>query len=121
MGRMISWKTLKKRTCCDNSLIRQDGFHDYYSIRDPLFFPLNRKMLLTDVLFTMINLKGITLSLESSHPGMELSKPSYLKQHMKINPLAIFELYHLYNKTFYEEQIDRACETIGGSQPFLVV
>lgn len=51
-------------------------------------------MPLTDLLFTMLNRKGITLSLElrnymnTAHPGMELSKTGYLKQRMKLNPLA---------------------------------
>ena len=160
-------------------------------------------MPLTDLLFTMLNRKGITLSLElrnymkTAHPGMEISKPGYLKQRMKLNPLAFYELYRHHNRNFYaepgfstfqgylvlaadgsginipttgetlkefgtssrkgtkpqaaiglgclydvmnrmilesdccrckfdemslaEEQIGRVCETIGGSQPFLVV
>ena len=160
-------------------------------------------MPLTDLLFTMLNRKGITLSLElrnymnTAHPGMELSKTGYLKQRMKLNPLAFYELYRHHNRNFYaepgfstfqgylvlaadgsginipttgetlkefgtssrkgtkpqasiglgclydvmnrmilesdccrckfdemslaEEQIGRVCETIGGSQPFLVV
>ncbi len=132
-----------------------------------------------------------------AHPGMEISKPGYLKQRMKLNPLAFYELYRHHNRNFYtesgfstfqgylvlaadgsginipttretleefgtssrkgtkpqasiglgclydvmnrmilesdcckckfdemrlaEEQIDRVCETIGASQPFLVV
>ncbi|WP_289705066.1 IS4 family transposase [Bacteroides acidifaciens] len=160
-------------------------------------------MPLADLLFTMLNRRGITLSLELrnymkiAHPGMEISKPGYLKQRMKLNPLAFYELYRHHNRNFYtesgfstfqgylvlaadgsginipttretleefgtssrkgtkpqasiglgclydvmnrmilesdcckckfdemrlaEEQIDRVCETIGASQPFLVV
>ena len=55
-------------------------------------FVRKRKMPLTDLLFTMINRKGLTLTLELrnymrlSHPGTEISKPGYLKQRMKLNP-----------------------------------
>ena len=38
-----------------------------------------------------------------AHPGMEISKPGYLKQRMKLNPLAFHELYHFHNKNFYVE------------------
>ena len=53
-------------------------------------------MPLTDLLFTMLNRKGITLSpepgnyMKTAHPGMEISKTGYLKQRMKLNPLATF-------------------------------
>ena len=66
-------------------------------------------MPLTDLLFTMLNRKGITLSLElrnymkTAHPGMELSKTGYLKQRMKLNPLAFYELYRHHNRNFYAE------------------
>ena len=66
-------------------------------------------MPLTDLLFTMINRRGITLSLElrnymkTAHPGMEISKPGYLKQRMKLNPLALYELYRHHNRNFYAE------------------
>ncbi len=62
----------------------------------------------TDLLFTMLNRKGITLRLElrnymrTAHPGMEISKPGYLKQRMKLNPLMLVYKYgqeklnHLY-------------------------
>jgi len=64
-------------------------------------------MPLKDLLFTMINRRGITLSLElrnymkTAHPGMEISKPGYLKQRMKLNPLAFYELYRHHNMNFY--------------------
>lgn len=66
-------------------------------------------MPLSDLLFTMINRRGITLSLElrnymkTAHPGMEISKPGYLKQRMKLNPLAFYELYRHHNRNFYAE------------------
>lgn len=46
-------------------------------------FTRNRKMPLKDVLLTMINRKGLTLTLELrnymkiSHPGEHISKPGY--------------------------------------------
>lgn len=72
-------------------------------------FVRKRKMPLTDLLFTMINRKGLTLTLELrnymklSHPGTEISKPGYLKQRMKLNPDAFLDLYRYHNKNFYSE------------------
>lgn len=66
-------------------------------------------MPLKDLLFTVINRRGITLSLElrnfmkTAHPGMEISKPGYLKQRMKLNLLAFYELYRHHNRNFYAE------------------
>ena len=34
---------------------------------------------------------------------MEISKPGYLKQRMKLNPLAFYELYRHHNRNFYAE------------------
>ena len=99
-------KNSQKRTCCDISLIHQDGFHDFCRDGNPSSFIRNRKMPLTDLLFTMINRRGITLSLElrnymkTAHPGIEISKPGYLKQRMKLNPLAFYELYRHHNRNF---------------------
>ena len=72
-------------------------------------FIRNRKMPLSDLLYTMINRKGLTLTLElrnymkTFHPGTEISKPGYLKQRMKLNPDAFLDLYHYHNKNFYSE------------------
>lgn len=66
-------------------------------------------MPLKDVLLTMINRKGLTLTLElrnymkTSHPGEPISKPGYLKPRMKLNPDAFLDLYHFHNKNFYSE------------------
>lgn len=38
-----------------------------------------------------------------AHPGVEISKPGYLKQRLKLNPLAFYELYRYHNKNFYSE------------------
>ena len=72
-------------------------------------FVRNRKMPLQDLILTMINRKGLTLTLElrnymkTAHPGTEISKPGYLKQRMKLNPDAFLDLYHYHNKNFYSE------------------
>lgn len=72
-------------------------------------FTRNRKMPLTDILLSMINRKGLTLTLELrnymkiSHPEKSISKPGYLKQRMKLNPDAFLDLYHFHNKNFYSE------------------
>ena len=102
-------KNSQKHTCCDISLIHQDEFYDFCRNGNPASFIRNRKMPLTDLMFTMINRRGITLSLElrnymkTAHPGMEISKPGYLKQRMKLNPLAFYELYRHHNRNFYAD------------------
>lgn len=102
-------KKSQKRTCCDISLLHQDKFQDFCRDGNSSSFTRNRKMPLSDLLFTMIDRRGITLSLElrnymkTAHPGIELSKPGYLKQRMKLNPLAFYELYRHHNRNFYAE------------------
>ena len=102
-------KNSQKHTCCDISLIHQYEFHDLCRNGNPASFTRSRKMPLTDLMFTMINRRGITLSLElrnymkTAHPGMEISKPGYLKQRMKLNPLAFYELYRHHNRNFYAD------------------
>lgn len=72
-------------------------------------FTRRRKLPLNDLLLSMINRKGITLKLELrnfmsiTHPGMEISKPGYLKQRLKLNPEAFKELYHYHNRNFYQD------------------
>lgn len=68
-----------------------------------------RKMPLEDLVYSMINRKGLTLKLELrnymkiTHPGVEISKPGYLKQRMKLNPEAFKVLYQSHNKNFYQD------------------
>jgi len=70
--------------------------------------PESEKMPLQDLLFTMINRKGLTLALELrnymklAHPGVSISKPGYLKQRMKLNPDAFLELYKYHNRNFMQ-------------------
>ena len=72
-------------------------------------FVRNRKMPVSDLVFSMINRKGLTLKMELrgymniSHPGTQISKPGYLKQRMKLNPEAIKYLYQFHNKNFYAD------------------
>ncbi len=102
-------KNSQKRTCCDISLIHQDEFHDFCRNGNMSSFIRNRKMPLKDLLFTMTNRRGITLSLElrnymkTAHPGMGISKPGYLKQRMKLNPLVFYEPCRHHNRNFYAE------------------
>jgi hypothetical protein len=62
-----------------------------------------------DLAFSMINRKGLTLKLELrgymniSHPGIQISKPGYLKQRMKLNPAAFVDLYRFHNRNFYSD------------------
>lgn len=66
-------------------------------------------MPLDDLAFSMISRKGLTLKLELrgymniSHPGVQISKPGYLKQRMKLNPEAFIDLYRFHNRSFYSD------------------
>ena len=64
-------------------MIHQGDFQDFCRNGHSLSFIRNRKMPLTDLLF--------------------ISKPGYLKQRMKLNPLAFYELYRYHNRNFYAE------------------
>lgn len=72
-------------------------------------FTRQRKLPLQDVLRSIINRRGLTLTLELrnymkiAHPGEKISKPGYLKQRMKLNPEAFSHLYHFHNKNFYAD------------------
>jgi len=86
-------------------------------------FVRNRKMPMDDLAFSMINRKGLTLKLELrgymniSHPGIQISKPGYLKQRMKLNPEAFIDLYQFHNRNFYSDP-DAELHTFNG---FLVL
>lgn len=89
--------------------MESDSFADICRNGNHGSFTRNRKMPLKDILLSMINRKGLTLTLElrnymkCSHPGEHISKPGYLKQRMKLNPDAFLDLYHFHNKNFYSE------------------
>lgn len=99
-------KNSQKHTCCDISLIHLDEFHDFFKNGNPSSFIRNRKMLPKDILFIVINRRGITLSLElrnfvkTVHSEMEISKPGYLKQRMKLDLMAFYVPYHHLTGTF---------------------
>lgn len=87
--------------------IRSDFFAEMCRNGFPNVFVRNRKMPLTDLVCSMINRKGLTLKMELrgymniSHPGVQISKPGYLKQRMKLNPKAFVDLYQFHNRNFY--------------------
>ena len=87
----------QKRFIMDVNRIQSTEFVSFCRNTE-ICFVRNRKMPLSDLLFTMINRKGLTLTLELrnymkiSHPGTEISKPGYLKQRMKLNPDAFLDL-----------------------------
>ena len=86
-----------------------DEFKAFCRSGNKNYFTRIRKMPLQDLLFTMINRKGLTLALELrnymklAHPGVSISKPGYLKQRMKLNPDAFLELYKYHNRNFYAD------------------
>lgn len=98
----------QKRFIMDIDRIQSDEYASICRIAQNDFIR-NRKMPLQDLLLSMINRKGLTLTLElrnfmkTVHPGTEISKPGYLKQRIKLNPDAFVDLYHYHNKNFYSE------------------
>ena len=82
----------------DQSTIRTESFLDLCR-NSPNVLIRRRKMPTEDLIYSMINRKGLTLKLELrnymkiTHPGTEISKPGYLKQRMKLNPEAIKFFY----------------------------
>ena len=102
-------KNSQKRVMLDIHKINSNDFKDFCRLHKENNFIRNRKMPLPDLLFTMINRKGLTLTLELrnymkiAHPGVSISKPGYLKQRMKLNPDAFLDLYKYHNKNFYSE------------------
>lgn len=93
----------------DIGRIHSDGFAGICRNGKPNVFVRNRKMPVDDLAFSMINRKGLTLKLELrgymniSHPGIQISKPGYLKQRMKLNPEAFVDLYQFHNRNFYSD------------------
>ena len=93
----------------DVDRIHSDPFIELCRNGNPNVFVRNRKMPLEDLTFSMINRKGLTLKLELrgymniSHPGIQISKPGYLKQRMKLNPAAFVDLYQFHNRNFYSD------------------
>lgn len=93
----------------DIGRIHSDGFAGICRNGKSNVFIRNRKMPVDDLAFSMINRKGLTLKLELrgymniSHPGVQISKPGYLKQRMKLNPEAFIDLYQFHNRNFYSD------------------
>ena len=104
-------KHSQKRTFMDIEKMSSDEFKAFCRSGNKNHFTRIRKMPLQDLLFTMINRKGLTLALELrnymklAHPGVSISKPGYLKQRMKLNPDAFLELYKYHNRNFYADSI----------------
>ena len=102
-------KHSQKRTFMDIEKMTSDEFKAFCRSGNKNYFTRIRKMPLQDLLFTMINRKGLTLALELrnymklAHPGVSISKPGYLKQRMKLNPDAFLELYKYHNHNFYAD------------------
>lgn len=93
----------------DQSVILSDSYVDLCRGDNPHALTRRRKMPVEDLIYSLLNRRGITLKLELrnymkiSHPGTEISKPGYLKQRMKLNPKAIEFLYKNHNKNFYQD------------------
>ena len=86
---MMLMKHSQKRTFMDIEKMNSNEFKAFCRSGNQNHFTRTRKMPLQDLLFTMINRKGL--------------KPGYLKQRMKLNPDAFLELYKYHNRNFYAD------------------
>ena len=92
-------KHSQKRIFMDIEKMISDEFKAFCRSGNKNYFTRIRKMPLQDLLFTMINRKGLTLALELrnymklAHPGVSISKPGYLKQRMKLNQDAFLGIW----------------------------
>ena len=99
----------KDRLLKDQNTILSDPFLEVCRDGKTNTLVRRRKMPIEDLVYSMINRKGLTLKLELrnymkiTHPGVEISKPGYLKQRMKLNPEAFKVLYQSHNKNFYQD------------------
>lgn len=99
----------KDRLLKDQDTILSDSFLEVCRDGKTNALVRRRKMPIEDLVYSMINRKGLTLKLELrnymkiTHPGVEISKPGYLKQRMKLNPEALKVLYQSHNKNFYQD------------------
>lgn len=99
----------KDRLLKDQDTILSDSFLEVCRDGKTNTLVRRRKMPIEDLVYSMINRKGLTLKLELrnymkiTHPGVEISKPGYLKQRMKLNPEALKVLYQSHNKNFYQD------------------
>lgn len=99
----------KDRLLKDQNTILSDSFLEVCRDSKTNTLVRRRKMPIEDLVYSMINRKGLTLKLELrnymkiTHPGVEISKPGYLKQRMKLNPEAFKVLYQSHNKNFYQD------------------
>lgn len=99
----------KDRLLRDQDTILSDSFLEVCRDGKTNTLVRRRKMPIEDLVYSMINRKGLTLKLELrnymkiTHPEVEISKPGYLKQRMKLNPEALKVLYQSHNKNFYQD------------------
>lgn len=99
----------KDRLLKDQNTILSDPFLEVCRDGKTNTLVRRRKMPIEDLVYSMINRKGLTLKLELrnymkiTHPGVEISKPGYLKQRVKLNPEAFKVLYQSHNKNFYQD------------------
>ena len=99
----------KDRLLKDQNTILSDPFLEVCRDGKTNTLVRRRKMPIEDLVYSMINRKGLTLKLELrnymkiTHPGVEISKPGYLKQRMKLNSEAFKLLYQSHNKNFYQD------------------
>ena len=103
---------MRKADCrikVDVNRIHSDPFAEICRQGNTRAFIRSRKMPYDDLMLSLINRKGLTLTMELrgfmkiAHPGESISKPGYLKQRMKLSPDAFIDLYQFHNRNFYQD------------------
>lgn len=108
-------RTSQGRFLHDMDQIKTEPFLTLCRNGRPNVLVRNRKMPAGDLIHSLIDRKGLTLSMElrnymnETHPGVGISKPGYLKQRMKLNPEALRYLFRYHNRNFYSDPDTAPC------------
>ena len=93
----------------DMELMSSKGFQNRCRFLKYSHFTRNRKMPLYKLILTTLFRKGRSLKIELKEfskklRNAEISKPGYLKQRMKLNPLSFLEVARFHAKQFYKDK-----------------
>lgn len=97
------------RVRMDIEFIKKASFIDFCKKTNKNHFTRKRKMPLSPLILSILNRKGLTLTMELRkffkliNSKEKISKPGYLKQRKKLNPKAFMLLSDFHVKNFYKD------------------
>lgn len=91
----------------DIKFMSTENFKNSCRLKKTTHFTRKRKMPLTKLISTTLFRKGRSLKIElkeffKKFKTQQISKPGYLKQRLKLNPLAFLDVARFHAKQFYE-------------------